>query len=656
MASKHTELSDVHGADIRTSSFRDDEENAFAHKVQVPAHIPLVREFEDAVKEVFFPDDPLRKFRNQTPTKKYLLGLFYVFPIFEWMSTYKLQYLKDDLIAGLTIASLAVPQDLGYAKLANLQPIDGLYGSFVPPLIYAVLGSSRHIAIGPVAVVSILLGTLLRHEVNPTNTALYFKLALTSTFFAGVFQAGLGLLRLGFIIDFLSHAAIVGFMAGAAITIGLQQLKGLLGIKNFTTKTDFISVMRSVWRNTHQWSRYSILIGLFFLAFLLITKYIGKRKKKLFWVAALAPLTSVILATAFVRVTHLEKHGVQIVGHIHKGVNPSSIHQLEFSGSLVSKAVRIGLITGLVALTEAIAIGRTFAALEDYQLDGNKEMIALGIMNIIGSCTSCFITTGSFSRSAVNYNAGVKTAISNIVMSIAVLVTLVALTPLFKYTPNCILAVIIISAVISLIDVRAAYLIWKVDKLDFLACMGAFLGVFFISVEIGLLIAVGISLAKVLLHVTRPHTAILGNIPGTNIYRNIQQYPDASRVPGILVIRIDSSIYFSNSNYIRERVVRWVNDEDDRIGNSKGVALQFVILELSPVMSIDTTGIMALEELCRTLQKRKIQLALANPGAQVMEKFHAAKFIELLGDEWFFLTVGEAVHVCSRQLNSSFEN
>ncbi|GLT53000.1 hypothetical protein SLA2020_263000 [Shorea laevis] len=218
----------------------------------------------------------------------------------------------------------------------------------------------------------------------------------------------------------------------------------------------------------------------------------------------------------------------------------------------------------MIALTEGVAIGRTFAAKKDYHLDGNKEMVAFGSMNIIGSMTSCYVTTGSFSRSAVNEMAGCNTTVSNIVMSIVVLLTLELITPLFKYTPNAVLASIIIAAVVGLINIKAAILLWKIDKLDFIACMGAFFGVIFKSVEIGLLIAVAISFAKILLQVTRPRTAKLGKLPGTNVYRNIVQYSEAKTVPGILIVRVDSAIYFSNSNYIKERILRWLSYEEKK--------------------------------------------------------------------------------------------
>lgn len=637
---------DDHGADVasRTSSHRR-MEHGHGYKVGVPPKKNLLTEFSDAVKETFFADDPLRQYKDLPKSKKIWLGLQHIFPVLDWSRHYSLGKFKGDFIAGLTIASLCIPQDIGYSKLANLPAEVGLYTSFVPPLIYAVMGSSRDIAIGPVAVVSLLLGTLLQNEIDPkTHPLEYRRLAFTATFFAGVTQAALGFFRLGFIIEFLSHAAIVGFMAGAAITIALQQLKGFLGIANFTKKSDIVSVMKSVWGNVHHgWNWQTILIGASFLAFLLVAKYIGKRNKKLFLVSAIAPLTSVIISTFFVYITHADKHGVAIVKNIRKGINPPSSSLIYFTGPYLATGFKIGIVAGMIGLTEAIAIGRTFAALKDYQIDGNKEMVALGTMNIVGSLTSCYIATGSFSRSAVNYMAGCKTAVSNVVMSTVVMLTLLLITPLFKYTPNAILSSIIISAVLGLIDYESAYLIWKVDKLDFLACMGAFFGVIFSSVEYGLLIAVAISLAKILLQVTRPRTVLLGNLPRTTIYRNVEQYPDATKVPGVLIVRVDSAIYFTNSNYVKERILRWVRDEEEQQQDQKLPKTEFLIVDLSPVIDIDTSGIHALEELLKVLEKRKIQLVLANPGPVVIQKLRSAKFTDMIGEDKILLTVGDAV-------------
>ncbi|GAA0170439.1 transporter [Lithospermum erythrorhizon] len=635
--------------DIRSLSSSRGHDLPYIHKVGVPPKQNLFDEIKATVKETLFSDDPLRPFKDQSRSRKFVLGVQAVFPILEWGRHYNLTKFKGDLISGITIASLCIPQDIGYSKLANLGPQYGLYSSFVPPLIYALMGSSRDIAIGPVAVVSLLLGTLLQNEIDPVKHAVeYQKLAFTATFFAGITQASLGILRLGFLIDFLSHAAVVGFMGGAAITIALQQLKGFLGIRKFTKKSDIVSVMKSVLSSAHHgWNWQTIVIASSFLMFLLFAKYIGKKNKKFFWVPAIAPLISVIVSTFFVYITHAEKKGVQIVKHIEKGINPSSLDDIYFTGDYLLKGIKIGVVAGTVALTEAVAIGRTFAAMKDYQLDGNKEMVALGTMNVIGSMTSCYVATGSFSRSAVNYMAGCQTAVSNIVMSFIVFMTLQFITPLFEYTPNAILASIIMSAVIGLIDYEAVILIWKIDKFDFVACMGAFFGVVFGSVEIGLLIAVSISFAKILLQVTRPRTAVLGRIPRTNVYRNIQQYPEATKVPGLLIFRIDSAIYFSNSNYIRERALRWLTDEEDRLKEAGLPKIQYLIIEMSPVTDIDTSGIHALEELYKSLQKRDVQLILANPGRVLIDKLHASSFVSSIGQDKIFLTVADAVMTCS---------
>ncbi|CAI8591446.1 unnamed protein product [Vicia faba] len=628
------------------SSRRPDDDNILPHihKVSTPPKQSLFQDIKHNFNETFFSDDPFGKFKNQTGSRRFVLGLQTVFPIFEWGRYYNLKSFKGDLIAGLTIASLCIPQDIAYANLANLEPHYGLYTSFVAPLVYAFMGSSRDIAIGPVAVVSLLLGTLLTDEIPNFKSHEYLRLVFTATFFAGITQMALGLLRLGFLIDFLSHAAIVGFMGGAAITIALQQLKGLLGIKQFTKKTDIISVMRSVFSAAHHsWNWETIVIGVAFLAFLLATKYIAKKKKNLFWVAAISPMICVIVSTFCVYITRADKKGVAIVKHIRNGVNPSSVNEIYFSGKYLSAGIRIGVISGMVALTEAVAIGRTFAAMKDYSIDGNREMVALGTMNVIGSMTSCYVATGSFSRSAVNYMAGCKTAVSNIVMSIVLLLTLLVITPLFKYTPNAVLASIIITAVMSLIDIKAAILLWKVDKFDFLACMGAFFGVIFQSVEIGLLIAVAISFAKILLQVTRPRTAVLGKLPGTTVYRNILQYPKASQIPGMLIIRVDSAIYFSNSNYIKDRILKWLVDEEIQRTSSEFPSIQYLVVEMSPVTDIDTSGIHAFEDLLKSLEKRDIQLLLANPGPIVIEKLHASMLSGLIGEDKIFLTVGDAV-------------
>ncbi|THU74829.1 hypothetical protein C4D60_Mb04t37530 [Musa balbisiana] len=513
------------------------------HKVAVLRDRTGLRSFRHSLSEVFFPDDPLHRFKNKPFFKKVVLALQYFFPIFDWGAHYNLKLLKSDAVAGITIASLAIPQGISYAKLAGLPPIIGLYSSFVPPLVYSVLGSSRDLACGPLSIASLVMGSMLRDVVSPEDTKAYLEVAFTATFFAGVFQAGLGLLRLGFIIDFLSKPTLTGFMGGAAVLVSLQQLKGLLGIVHFTTKMAIIPVLKSVLDNRKEWSWQALVMGLSFLVLLLTARH--------------------------------------IIGFLPEGVNPSSVSMLHFKGPHSSLALKTGMVSGLLALTEGIAVGRTFASMKNYQIDGNKEMVAVGSMNLAGSCASCYVTSGGFARSAVNFNAGCKTAATNIIMASVVLFTMLLLMPLFHYTPNVILSAIIISAVIGLIDVRGAILLWKVDKFDFLACMSAFLGVLLLSVPIGLSISVGISVLKILFHATRPNIAVMGNIPGTNSYRNLAQYKEATRMPSFLILGIESPVYFTNSVYLQERILRWIREEEERITNSNERPLKCIILDMA---------------------------------------------------------------------------
>ncbi|KAK4407169.1 Sulfate transporter 3.1 [Sesamum angolense] len=592
------------------------------HRVAVPPPQPFVRSLKNTLKETFFPDDPLRQFKNQPPTRKFILGLQYVFPILEWGPRYTLQFFRADLIAGITIASLAIPQGISYAKLANLPPILGLYSSFVPALVYAVMGSSRDLAVGTVAVGSLLMASMLGNVVNiQENPKLYLHLAFTATFFTGLFEALLGIFRLGFIVDFLSHATIVGFMGGAATVVCLQQLKGILGLEHFTHATDVVSVMRSIFSQTHK----------------------SKKKPRLFWISAMAPLTSVILGSILVYLTHAEKHGVQVIGHLKKGINPPSIMDLNFDSVYLPTAIKTGIVTGVISLAEGIAVGRSFAMFKNYHIDGNKEMIAFGMMNIVGP----------FSRSAVNFNAGCKTAVSNIVMALSVMITLLFLTPLFHYTPLVVLSAIIIAAMLGIIDYEAAIHLWHVDKFDFLVCMSAYIGVVFANIEIGLVMAIGLSVLRVLLFVARPRTLVLGNIPDSKVYRSVDQYQNANNVPGILILEIDAPIYFANTNYLRERISRWIDDEEDKLKSSgEMVGLQYVILDLTAVANIDTSGISMLDEVKKIIDRRGLKLALANPGGEVMKKLNKAKFLETIGQEWIFLTVGEAVGACNYMLHS----
>ncbi|GBG85243.1 hypothetical protein CBR_g39809 [Chara braunii] len=439
--------------------------------------------------------DPFKDFRGKRRREQIKLLIYSIFPIVEWIQRYSWKLFRDDLIAGLTIASLAVPQDLAYAKLAHLPSKYGLYSSLVPPYVYSVFGTSRQLAIGPVAVVSLLLGELLTKEFKPyldnkgipTDVAKFEKqwnpqyvyFAFLATFFTGLIQLSLGIFRLGFLIEYMSHSVVVGFMGGAAVTIAGSQLKGLIGYKDYTTKSNIQSIVNSIIDHTDQFKWETFVLGMVFLTYLLIAKFMAKKNKKFFYFAATGPLVSVVLSAAFIKVTGIKRYRVKTVGNFPSGLPPSSFEH--FDWGLTGRALKVAAIAAFVALT---------------------------------------------------------------------------------------------------IDIAAMKQIWQTDKLDFVALLGAFFGVVFISVEVRELIVESLEQAK---------------------------KTDNEQAP-----------------------------------------VEFVVLEMSPVVDIDVTGIVALEDLKATLKNWNIQLALANPNQTVLGKLNQSKFIEKLGTEWLFVSAAEAERTVSR--------
>ncbi|KAL9242377.1 hypothetical protein vseg_016384 [Gypsophila vaccaria] len=609
------------------------------------------RNFREKLKsglaETFFPDDPFKEFKNEPPRKKLLKGVQYFVPIFEWLPKYNFKLFRYDFLAGVTIASLAIPQGISYANLTKIPPIIGLYSSFVPPFIYAIFGSSKNLAVGTVAACSLLMAETIGDKVSPTqNPTLYLQLVFTATFIAGILETALGVLRLGILVDFLSHSTITGFMGGTAVIISLQQLKSIFGLTHFTVKTDIISVLKAVFSHRNEWHWQSVVVGVIFLAFLQFTKYLKTKKPKLFWISAMAPLVTVIIGGLFAYFAHAEKYGIELVGPLKRGINPSSIKELNFDPKYISAPMKAGILTAILALAEGIAIGRSFAIMKNEQVDGNKEMIAFGLMNIVGSFTSCYLTTGPFSKTAVNYNAGCKSQMSNIVMAIIMLLTLLLLAPLFSYTPMVALSAIIMSAMFGLIEYEKAYHLYKVDKFDFCICMVAFFGVSFINMDIGLGLSVGLGIIRALLYTARPATCKLGNIPNSSLYRDIKQYPVATLpTAGILVLQLGSPIFYTNSSYIRERIMRWIRDEESNI-DKQGDSIEHIVLELGGVTSIDMTGIEGFFELKRLLEAKGIKMVLVNPRIEVLEKLITSKFIDSIGKELVFLSIDDAIRAC----------
>ncbi|CAN6162553.1 unnamed protein product [Urochloa humidicola] len=531
-------------------------------------------------------------------------------PCVAWMRKYRWEDLQADLAAGITVGVMLVPQAMSYAKLAGLHPIYGLYTGFIPLFVYAIFGSSRQLAVGPVALVSLLVSNVLGSIVN-SSSELYTELAILLAFMVGILECLMGLLRLGWLIRFISHSVISGFTTASAIVIGLSQIKYFLGY-SVTRSSKIIPLIESIIAGADQFSWPPFVMGSTFLLILLIMKNLGKSNKRLRFLRASGPLTAVVIGTIFVKIFH--PPAISVVGEIPQGLPKFSIPRgFEHVMSLMPTAV---LITG-VAILESVGIAKALAAKNGYELDSNKELFGLGIANICGSLFSAYPATGSFSRSAVNHESGAKTGLSGIIMGIIIGGALMFLTPLFTDIPQCALAAIVISAVTGLVDYEEAIFLWGIDKKDFFLWASTFITTLVFGIEIGVLVGVGFSLAFVIHESANPHIAVLGRLPGTTVYRNMLQYPEAYTYNGIVVVRIDAPIYFANISYIKDRLREYeLNLPNSNRGLDVG-RVYFVILEMSPVTYIDSSAVQALKDLHQEYKARHIQIAIANPNRQV---------------------------------------
>lgn len=581
------------------------------------------------------------KWRSKLKRMTYTDWLELLLPCSRWIRTYKWrEYLQIDLMAGVTVGIMLVPQSMSYAKLAGLHPIYGLYSGFVPIFMYAIFGSSRQLAIGPVALVSLLVSNVLGSIVDSSDD-LYTELAILLALMVGILECTMGLLRLGWLLRFISHSVISGFTTSSAIVIALSQAKYFLGY-SIVRSSKIIPLIKSIVAGASKFSWPPFVMGSIILAILLVMKHLGKSKKHLRFLRAAGPLTAVILGTTFVKIFH--PSSISVVGDIPQGLPKFSV-PTNF-GHITSLIPTALLITG-VAILESVGIAKALAAKNGYELDSNQELFGLGVANICGSFFSSYPTTGSFSRSAVNHESGAKTGLSGLTMGIIMGCALLFMTPLFTDIPQCALAAIVISAVMGLVDYGEAIFLWRVDKKDFLLWTITSITTLFLGIEIGVLVGVGFSLAFVIHESANPHIAVLGRLPGTTVYRNVEQYPEAYTYNGIVIVRIDAPIYFANISYIKDRLREYeVNIEGSTKRGPEVERIYFVIIEMSPVTYIDSSAIQALKDLHQEYKSRDIQIAIANPNQEVMHTLARSGVIDLIGKEWYFVRMHDAVQVC----------
>jgi SulP family sulfate permease len=554
-----------------------------------------------------------------------------VFPIASWLPQYNNNNLKGDLSAGLTVGVMLIPQGMAYAMLAGLPPIYGLYAATIPLILYAIFGTSRQLSVGPVAMASLLVASGLAPLVSAENDPeTYLKMAVLLAMMVGIFRLLLGLLRLGFLVNFLSRPVITGYTSAAALIIGLSQLKHLLGVKipnsNYVQEVLYHAALNI--KSTHL---ITLAIGIGGIALMQGLKTLNQKYK----INIPGPLAVVFVATILVWGLGLQEMGVAIVGTVPQGLPSFELPMFNFElmKSMLAPAITIGL----VGFMESIAVAKAIQAKhKTYKVWPNQELIALGIANIGGALFHAFPVNGGFSRTAVNDQAGAKTPMSGVFSALLIILTLLFLTPLFYYLPQAVLASIIMVAVFNLIDIKEVKHLWKTDRRDFWMLIIAFAATLFIGVVEGIIIGVILSLGLLIYRSTSPHVAILGRVPGSNYYRNLKRFNDLENRPDLLILRFDAELYFANSDFF--------TDTMQQAAQAKHPNLKAIIFDAESITGIDSTAMYAIEDLLGNFKKQGITWLWCEVKGPVRDSLEKAGLTEKIGRNNFYISIQDAVN------------
>ena len=551
-----------------------------------------------------------------------------IFPILQWLPQYKRAWLSGDIAAGITVGIMLVPQGMAYAMIAGLPPVFGLYAALIPQIVYAIMGTSRQLAVGPVAMDSLLVASGLG-ALSLSGIDEYIGMAMFLALFMGAIQLLLGVLRMGFLVNFLSKPVISGFTSAAAIIIGLSQLKHLLGI-SIENSNQLINLLQNIVHEIDEVNYIAIGVGIVALIFIKAIKKIHPKIP-----AALVVVVFGIMAAYFL---NLEAHGLRIVGSVPEGLPSISIPSLD-TGKL-SELFPIALTLALIAFMEAISVSKALEEKqEDYEVDANQELIALGTANILGSCFQSYPVTGGFSRTAVNEQAGAKTGVSALISVVIVGLTLLFLTPLFYHLPNAILAAIIMVAVFGLIDTKYPLDLFKHRKDEFLLLLLTFGVTLFVGIKEGILLGVLMSLLLLVYRTSKPHIAILGKIKGTDYFKNINRFSEEVELnEEVLILRFDAQLYFGNKDYFKKQLYKEIQKKNHK--------LRKVILNAESINYLDSNAIHMLKQVITDLKKKKIEFLISGAIGPARDIIFSSGLIELIGRDNLFVKTLDAYEYC----------
>lgn len=553
-------------------------------------------------------------------------------PIPDWLRNYRASWLAGDAVAGLIVTVMLIPQSLAYALLAGLPAEVGLYASLLPIVAYALLGSSMTLAVGPVAVASLMTASALQ-PLAAAGSVQYVQLAVLLSLLSGVMLLAFGLLRLGFLAHFLSHPVISGFITGSAVLIAVGQIKHILGVK--VAGSDVLDVLHGLATALPQTRPVTLVIGVASLLFLWAARrwmaralqHIGLGAKTADLLAKLAPMLAVIASTAVVGLLRLDQSaGVSVVGAVPQGLPQLSlpVPSMGTLGQLWLPA----LLISLVGFVESVSVAQSLALKRQQRIQPNRELLGLGAANMASAFSGGYPVTGGFARSVVNFAAGAQTPLAGVISAVLMAVVIAALTGWFFYLPHAVLAATIIIAVTSLIDLDTLRHAWHYDRADALALLATAAGVVVFGVEAGILLGVTLSLGTIVWRNTHPHIAVVGRLPGTQHFRNVERF-QVETVPGLLAVRVDESLFFANATVVEDRIEALL---------ARDATVRRVVLICSAINQIDATALGVLTQMERNLAARGIEFTLAEVKGPVMDRLRGTELGQRLHGKVFLST------------------
>jgi len=545
------------------------------------------------------------------------------FPIFDWLPKYKKSYIAGDVSAGFTVGIMLIPQGMAYAMIAGLPPVYGLYAALIPNLLYGLTGSSRKLAVGPVALDSLIVASGLA-AMKLESIEAYIAMALFLAFFVGLLQLFMGLFKMGFLANFLSRPVVSGFTSAAALVIAVSQLGHFLGVQIEATKT--LDTLRALASKLTEIVYWDLAIGIIAIIVIVLLKKVSKKLPS----AMLVVVLSIVGIYLFMK----QEGDVTLLGMIPEGLPTFTMHNVNKEQWI--HAFPLCLALAFISFAEAMSMAKAVEEKsQEFYTNPNQELRALGVSNIIGSFFQSFPANAGFSRTAVNISEGAKTGMASIISAAVVAVTLLFLTPYFEYLPKSVLGAIILVAVYGLIDFKYPAQLYKQQKDEFVLLLVTFLTNLLIGITQGIIFGVLFSLLLLVYRTSRPHMAVLGKIKGMDYFKNLNRFPeDTEQYDEILMLRFDAQFYFANIHYFKKVLMNEIE--------KKGDTLKYVILNAEPVNYIDNTALNQLEKLVEGLKEKGITFKIAGAIGPIRDRIQKSGLVEVIGRENMYVRTAEA--------------